>query len=360
MQRRRNNLDLIMEKVKQMQNRKEAAKKAKRPSSFAEIQKVANNTKQNNNKFPVKKENKVQPRYSPREKPYVQPTIKSYHVPAWFTNTEKVDVSIIVPMYKSSEVIAEQIKNWNFMDDGLKKEIIYVNDGCPESSSDVVVSSWEMFRNHAKSSKEPINHFNKLGRIINLSHNAGFSNACNMGSQTAKGDYLIFLNADTMTTPNWIKPMIDLLSDQIGLVGNLQLKYNGNIDSAGSEWSSKYKTFLHIGRDIYQGKRLNKPIHISDIPEDLLIASERDMVTGCCMAIKKTLFDAIGGFDIGYRVGYWEDSDLNMEVKSRGYKIYYQPESIIYHKGSHTKSGNHPFILANTERFHQKWGNKLD
>jgi GT2 family glycosyltransferase len=76
----------------------------------------------------------------------------------------------------------------------------------------------------------------------------------------------------------------------------------------------------------------------------------------------KTLFDEIGGFNIEYRIGYWEDSELNMQVKERGYKVYYQPNSIIYHKTGHSRAGLHPFIMDNARLFYERWvnNNKID
>src|SRR5690606_33377430 len=111
----------------------------------------------------------------------------------------------------------------------------------------------------------------------------------------------------------------------------------------------------HIGRNVYQGKRLNRVIHISDAPEDLLVPGERDMVTGCCMMMRRSVFDEVGGFDIAYRIGYWEDSDINMQVKHRGYKVYFHPDSRIYHKIGHSRAGLHPFMMDNARLFYERW-----
>lgn len=281
------------------------------------------------------------------KEPYVKPTVSTTPTPTWFKEVPKdinVDVSIIVPMYRSANEIVEQIASWDMKDDGLVKEIIYVDDACPQHSSNAVFSSWEK--------KIP----NYIGKVLTLNKNSGFATACNEGAKHSRGKYLIFLNADTTVTSNWVRPMYSLFSDtSIGIVGNLQLKNGEEIDSAGSEWLWDCKSFEHIGRNVYQGKRLKKIMTLSEAPEDLKKPAERDMVTGCCLMIPKSLFDTIGGFDIKYRIGYWEDSDINMEVKFRGYKVYYQPESVIYHKSGHSRAGLHPFIMDNAKLFYQKW-----
>lgn len=291
--------------------------------------------------------------------PYVKPTERIVPVPAWFTQFEpkQIDVSIIVPMFRSSEVISQQIRNWDVADDGLRKEIIYVDDACPEQSSAHVVSAWDQFRAAWNNMKGVYGSEFKghIGKIIALSHNSGYATACNVGAKYAKGRFLIFLNADCIVTPNWVHPMIEIFSDNVGIVGNMQLKQNGNIDSAGSEWHWATKTFEHIGRNIYSGKRLTNVMRLTDAPPDLLQVAPREMVTGCCFAIPKRLFDDLGGYDLGYRISYWEDSDLNMQVREKGYEILFQPNSQVFHRGSHANSGNHPFMMDNAKRFYEKW-----
>jgi GT2 family glycosyltransferase len=284
-------------------------------------------------------------------KPYVEPKCTEMSTPSWFRKDENVDVSIIIPMFKSKTEIAEMIESWDLKDDGLTKEIIYVSDACPQKSEEEVISVW--------SKRE-----SKVGRIYLLNSNSGYSTACNFGSIKARGEYLIFLNADVKVTPNWIRPMYNLMisQDDIGIIGNLQLKEDGSIDSAGSQWMWDNKTFEHIGRNVYDGKRLTKRMTISNAPKELLQVAEREMVTGCCFMIPRKLFEKVGRFDVRYRIGYWEDSDLNMKVKEAGYKIYFQPDSVIYHKSGHSRAGMHPFIMDNVRLFYDRWvnNNKID
>lgn len=128
--------------------------------------------------------------------------IVEFPVGDWFQNKKEVDISIIIPCYNSSEVITKQIQNWDFCEnDGLSKEIIYVDDACPTSSRISIINSWNLKRKTLT---------NPVGKLLVVSPNSGFANACNFGAAQAKGKYLIFLNADTTVTKNWIKPMYDV------------------------------------------------------------------------------------------------------------------------------------------------------
>lgn len=281
--------------------------------------------------------------------PYVVPQASRYDVPVWFLSDHDVDVSIIVPLFRSSNVIREQIASWTFDNDGLTKEIIYVDDMCPENSKDAVLEAWEK-------RKQDINH--PIGKIICHLQNGGFGAACNQGAKHAKGKFLIFLNADCTVSSNWILPMIDLLrsDDRIGMVGNMQLRGTENyIDSCGSEWMWGDNSFLHIGRNVHNLHKLQGAYLLRDCPPELLKPAEREMVTGCCFSIEKNLFDDLKGFDTEYRVGYWEDADLCMKVRADGYKIMYQPESKIWHKVGHSKSGGHVYRNHNQQLFRKRW-----
>jgi GT2 family glycosyltransferase len=269
--------------------------------------------------------------------------LKKIAVPDWFINKKQVDVSIIVPLYRSSAEIRDQISNWHF-DKKYKSEIIYINDACPEESCKHVIQEW--------SKQKPTS----VGKLLFNETNQGYGFSCNKGANVALGKYLIFLNADCVTTSGWISGLIDPLQDKkIGIVGNLQLKNKNIIDSCGSSWSWQTNDFRHIGRSIYKGSLLKTPYTFENCPKDLLQIQERDMVTGCCFSIRSDLFYDLNGFDLNYKIGYWEDADLCLRVKTDGYKIIYQPNSIVYHSGNHSGAVHHAHKQKNRIFFIKRW-----
>lgn len=285
--------------------------------------------------------------------PQLQGEMSELDTPDWFRNTQKVDVSVIIPLYKSEEVIVDLINSWELDYGKLKVEMIFVDDCCPNNSKEVVLSTWEKRK---KDLKFPV------GKIIINKVNKGYGLACNSGAAFASGKYIIFLNADTRVTKNWIQPIIELFESdlKIGIVGNLHIKEGGEhdetIDSAGSEWMWGSSTsFVHIGRHCYQRKNINIPFTPENAPKEILEIGEREMVTGCCFAITSDLFKYIGGFNANYRIGYWEDAEICLNVRELGYKIVFQPKSVIYHKLGHTGSGSHKYCGHNRQYFMNKW-----
>lgn len=276
------------------------------------------------------------------------PDVATLKTPPWFKVPEdtEVDVSIIIPLFNSNKVIQKQIDSWLFENDGFTKEIIYVDDACPHNSHQVILNAWV---------NKKADIANGIGKILVNKSNVGFGLSCNVGAAVARGRYLLFLNADTTVTPNWLAPMLRLIENDpsIGIVGNMQV-HGDYIDSAGSEWSWETTSFSHIGRNVYKGKKIER-FKYNDCPADLKIAQERQMITGCCFVIPKDLFLKAEGFDANYKIGYWEDSDLCMKVKSAGYKIFYEPESVIHHSSGHSGAGR--YSQANKGVFIKKWLN---
>lgn len=271
-----------------------------------------------------------------------------YVTPEWFQKNNEIETSVIVPLYKSSDVIQDFINSWDIPNSD-NVELIFVDDNCPNGTKNDIVG-------HCQQRKWP----KGVGQVISKPENGGFGYACNVGAQHARGKYLIFINADTTVTPNWITPITSLLNDStIGIVGNLQLKaggsWDGTIDSAGSQWQWRDMCFMHLGRHLHQNKHLPHPFTIKTAPPELLKRAEREMVTGCCVGIRKELFEHIGGFDPHYHVGYWEDSEICMVVRELGYKVMFEPASIIHHKLGHTNSGTHKYHQYNRNYFVNKW-----
>lgn len=65
--------------------------------------------------------------------------------------------------------------------------------------------------------------------------------------------------------------------------------------------------------------------------EELNRKRETDYISGASVIIRKELWDAIGGFDEQFAPAYYEDVDLAFQVRERGYRVVYQPESEVVH-----------------------------
>ncbi|MEW6659546.1 MAG: glycosyltransferase [Thermodesulfobacteriota bacterium] len=185
-----------------------------------------------------------------------------------------------------------------------------------------------------------------LVRAITNRANLGFAKASNQGAQAARGEYLVFLNNDTIVQPGWLRELVNAAQkdEKIGAVGAKLLYPDDSIQHAGVVFNEK-KLVHHIY------KYFNR-----DHPA---VNKEREFqaVTAACMLIQKDLFFKVGAFPEGYRNGL-EDVDLCFTLREQGYKNVYTPRAVVYHLESKTP-GRHDRDKENSRIFRSRWYDKI-
>jgi O-antigen biosynthesis protein len=196
-------------------------------------------------------------------------------------------------------------------------------------------------------------------RVKNIVHirnedNQGFLLNCNHAAQYAKGQYILFLNNDTNVQSDWLKPLVELLesNDGIGMVGSKLVYADGRLQEAGG--------IIWKDASGWNYGHLDDP----DKPEYNYV-KEVDYISGASIMIRARLWREIGGFDERYIPAYFEDSDLAFEVRKHGYKVVYQPKSVVVHfegisHGTNTGSGIKSYQIVNKEKFVEKWHEVLE
>lgn len=158
-------------------------------------------------------------------------------------------------------------------------------------------------------------------RVLELDKNYGFAKANNIGVENANGEYVVFLNNDTVVTPDWLSKLVDMMEKDrdIGVAGGklLFLDTPGKIDSAGGD-------IVFNGRGYDIG-------FLDDDAEKYNIAGSRGCVCAAAMMVRREEFLAFGGFDEDYFM-YFEDVDLCWRYWLYGKKVMYVPLSVVYHK----------------------------
>ena len=153
--------------------------------------------------------------------------------------------------------------------------------------------------------------------IIKLDSNKGFAEPNNIAAKIAKGEYLLFLNNDTVVTHNFISEMVKVMETdkKIAVCQSLLLKPDGSVDSSGD--------FIdHLGV-VYNSKT-----KIDEIRE---VSSAR----GASMLVRSDIFEKLDGFDQKFFITF-EDVDLCWRSWILGYRVLIIPTSIVYHEGGIT------------------------
>lgn len=260
--------------------------------------------------------------------------------PDWFTFKSKADVTVVVPLVGGSH--AEAIKAWDLGNEGLKVEILYVDDG---TAADGVLEAWAARKEHLK---QPV------GKIIQNSTPQGWVGCCNVGAYHASGEYVVFLNPSAVPTAGWLRPLLRTIKKpEVGVVGGMHLEDGKTFVEAGLSWSWEEQAVLPVGRRVYDGKEINRPFHIDNTPADLFDAGQRDFVSSSLMAVKKSVFAEVGGFAPNLSSAEWADADFCLWLKERGFKVMYQPNSRICRKPAQSLDRN---WAQGRSYFLNKWG----
>ncbi|MDP6057624.1 MAG: glycosyltransferase family 2 protein, partial [Pirellulaceae bacterium] len=185
-------------------------------------------------------------------------------------------------------------------------------------------------------------------QVLNNDQNEGFASACNKGGAAGvTGEYLLFLNNDTVPRPGWLRALVDVAdsSPEIGVVGaKLVYPDSGKIQHAGIAMVEGVPD--HVNRGVDEGDP-----QVNEV-RDL------DMVTGACLLIRKALFEQLGGFDANFINGA-EDVDLCLRVRDLGFRVVYCPDSVVeHHEGA--SEGRFDNVAANLGLFRERWGHRFD
>ena len=159
--------------------------------------------------------------------------------------------------------------------------------------------------------------------------NRGFSQANNLAAGRSKGEYLLFLNADTIFQNDFLKDLISSAEKiKFGAIG-LKL-YNSDGTFQLSFWKeNNFFNEISNKKSEQQFAARNKQ-YMNAIEDSHKELSEVEWVTGASLFVKKEIYNEVGGYDEDYFL-FYEDADLCRKFMDHGYKIYFFPGSRIIH-----------------------------
>ena len=247
--------------------------------------------------------------------------------------SDKPEVTIVIPAYNQLVYTLNCLMSIAENTDA-DYEVVVVDDASKDETAEVLSGITNL-------------------RLVTNEQNFGFVESCNRGASAGRGNYILFLNNDTMVTKGWLPPLLELIrKEHVGAVGSKLVYSDGTLQEAGGIiWRDGSGWNYGRGDD-------------PDRPEYSYVR-EVDYCSGASLIVRSDLFERSGGFDERFKPGYGEDADLCLTFRHAGYSVMYQPMSVVVHFegvtcGRSTSTGPKRYQEINRHKLAEKWITVLD
>jgi GT2 family glycosyltransferase/glycosyltransferase involved in cell wall biosynthesis len=211
--------------------------------------------------------------------------------------------SAVIPNWNGRDLLARYLPSVvEALARNPENEIIIVDNGSSDGSADFVRQNFPGVQ------------------VLALDRNLGFGGGSNAGFRAAKNDIVVLLNSDMRAAPDFLRPLLEGFHDARVFAVSCQIFFS---DPA----RRREETGLTQGRWRDGGLKVGHRIDpaITDLFPCFYGGG------GSC-AFDRRKFLELGGFDELLAPFYLEDTDLGYEAWKRGWKVLYQPRSVVYHE----------------------------
>ncbi len=190
--------------------------------------------------------------------------------------------------------------------------------------------------------------------IIENPKNEGFGSACNIGAEKASGDYLLFLNPDTVLQEDIITPLVQYLSvhPDVGIVGPKFVHDDGTHQLSCGKLPSITREALD--KFLYSLARLKFSPVENWLTRKYSKAIKVEWVTGAALMIRAHVFHSLSGFDETMFM-YFEDKDLCKRARDLRWGVWFVPHVTVMHYLGKSSSGTNNARLRAIYRASQKY-----
>lgn len=220
-------------------------------------------------------------------------------------------ISIIIPHWNGIDILSECLSSV-LKSSFNSYEIIIVDNNSTDGSQ-----KW-IKENH------PDVH------LIENQSNHGYAGGCNNGADAAKGEYVLFLNNDTIHEPDWLTHLSETIErgDNIAAIQPKILNYykRNFFDYAGGSGGGMDILCYPFAR----GRLFHEREQDNGQYDDAIPCF---WASGTSMMVKKDLFFKAGKFDETF-FAHMEEIDLCWKLHAMGYTIWVEPKSVVFHKNA--------------------------
>jgi N-acetylglucosaminyl-diphospho-decaprenol L-rhamnosyltransferase len=182
-------------------------------------------------------------------------------------------------------------------------------------------------------------------RYLPLAANPGYGAAVNAGVRTLSPavEWILVVNPDVVLEPGSIDALVAVADGRrdVAAVGPAILSPEGALYPSARQVPSLR---TGIGHALFSGAWPGNPWSRRYRQEDDPDPRDAGWLSGACLLLRRSAFDAVGGFDEGYFM-YFEDVDLGMRLGRAGWRNRYEPAARVVHSGAHSTTRSHAAMV---------------
>ena len=211
--------------------------------------------------------------------------------------------SVVIPNWNGKDLLAKYLPSViEALAGHPDNEIIVVDNGSSDGSADFVRAQFPQVKLHP------------------LPFNLGFGGGSNEGFREARNDIVVLLNSDMRVAPDFLAPLLEGFRDPDVFSVSCQIFFSD---------TAKIREETGLTQGWWRDGGLRVRHRIDSAIDDLYPCFYGG--GGSC-AFDRRKFQELGGFDPLLRPFYLEDTDLGYLAWKRGWKVLYQPRSVVYHE----------------------------
>jgi GT2 family glycosyltransferase len=215
----------------------------------------------------------------------------------------RTSASVVIPNWNGRDLLAKYLPSViDAMAGHPDNEVIVVDNASTDGSAAFIQQ-----------------HFPSV-RVIPLPENLGFGGGSNAGFRAAKNDIVVLLNSDMRVDRGFLQPLLDGFTDELVFAVSCQIFFSD---------PNKVREETGLTQAWWQGGHLRVRHRDDSAIED---AYPCFYAGGGSSAFDRKKFLELGGFDSILHPFYLEDTDLGFMAWKRGWKVLYQPRSIVFHE----------------------------
>lgn len=258
------------------------------------------------------------------------------------------EVSIIIPTKDKSDILSKCIES-------IQKKTIYNN-------YELIIVDNNSKDTYTKDYLETIRKSHNI-RILKYENPFNFSAINNYAARNSNNQYLLFLNNDIeVISPEWLSAMLEHAQRrEVGAVGCKLVYPNNTLQHAG--------VILGItGTPGMPGVAGHSHKHLPNEARGYFhrphMIQNLSAVTAACLMVRRDVFEEVGGFDEKLGIAF-NDVELCLKIRQKGYLIVYTPYAELYHheslsRGYEDNPEKQKRFSGEVKYIREKWGKLID